>query len=73
MLKKQLDEADNEKRKLEQLANDLRLQLENIKRSADETSRERDHSKLQLETTNFEKTNLEKVRLVREWGKIFAN
>lgn len=65
MLKKQLDDADNERRKLEQLANDLRLQLENMRRSADETSRERDHSKLQLETTNFEKNNLEKVRQVR--------
>lgn len=65
MLKKQLDDADNERRKLEQLANDLRLQLENMRRSADETSRERDHSKLQLETTNFEKNNLEKVRQVK--------
>lgn len=63
-LKRQLDEADNDKRKLEQITNDLRLQLENIKRSADETVRERDHSKQQLETTNYEKTNLEKVRQV---------
>ena len=44
--------------------NDLRLQVENIKRSADETSRERDHSKQQLETTNYEKSSLEKTRMV---------
>jgi phage shock protein A len=62
--KKQIDELENDKRKLEQCANDLRLQLENMRRSADETTRERDHSKLQLETTNYEKNNLEKVRMV---------
>lgn len=58
-----MDESDNDKRKLEQTINDLRLQLENIRRSADETCRERDHSKQQLETTSYEKSNLEKVRL----------
>lgn len=63
LLKKQLDEADNDRRRLEQLTNDLRMQLENMRRSADETSRERDHSKQQLETTNYEKNNLEKVRM----------
>ena len=61
--KKNMDELENEKRKFEQYANDLRLQLENIKRSADETSRERDHSKQQLETTNYEKSSLEKTRM----------
>ena len=66
MLKKQLDDADNERRKLEQLANDLRMQLENVRRSADETSRERDQSKMQLETSNYEKNNLEKVRQVKQ-------
>lgn len=69
MLKKQLDDSDNERRKLEQLTNDLRLQLENIRRSVDETSRERDHSKQQLETINYEKTNLEKVRMVIHLSK----
>ncbi len=64
-LKRQIDDIDGEKRKFEQMANDLRLQLENMRRSADETSRERDHSKQQLETTAFEKCNLEKVRMVR--------
>lgn len=63
-LKRQIDEVDSEKKKFEQTANDLRLQLEHIKRSADETSRERDHSKQQLETTAYEKSNLEKVRMV---------
>ncbi len=62
--KKQIDEIENEKRKFEQHANDLRLQLENIKRTVDETSRERDHSKQQLETTNYEKSSLEKTRMV---------
>jgi hypothetical protein len=38
--------------------------VENIKRTADETSRERDHSKQQLETTNYEKSSLEKTRMV---------
>jgi hypothetical protein len=40
------------------------LQLEEIKRNADDYSREIDHSKHQLETTNYEKSNLEKVRMV---------
>ena len=39
------------------------MQIENIKRTADETSRERDHSKQQLETTNYEKSSLEKTRM----------
>jgi hypothetical protein len=64
-LKRQIDDIDGDKRKFEQAANDLRLQLENMRRSADETSRERDHSKQQLETTAFEKCNLEKVRMVK--------
>ena len=62
--KKQLDEADNEKRRLEQMCNDYQLQLENIRRTHDETSRERDHSKQQLETTNYQKSTLEKARSV---------
>ncbi len=40
------------------------MQLEEIKRNADDYSREIDHSKHQLETTNYEKSNLEKVRMV---------
>ena len=63
--KKQLDDADNEKRRLEQMCNDYQLQLENIRRAADETSRERDHSKQQLETTNYQKSTLEKARAVK--------
>jgi hypothetical protein len=65
-LKRQIDDIECDKRKFEQAANDMRLQLENTRRSADETSRERDHSKQQLETTAYEKCNLEKVRMVRE-------
>jgi hypothetical protein len=60
--KKQIDELDNEKRRLEQTVNDLHLQFENVRRSATETCRERDQSKQQLETSYYEKTNLEKVR-----------
>ena len=62
--KKQIDDAENEKRRLEQMCNDFQLQLENIRRTADETSRERDHSKQQLETTNYQKSTLEKARAV---------
>ncbi len=62
--KKQLDDADNERRKFEQAVGDLRSQLEALRRSLDDTSRERDQSRLQLETTNYEKSNLEKVRAV---------
>ena len=60
-LKRQIDDIENDRRKFEQAANDLRLQLENVRRCADETSRERDQSKQQLETTAYEKSNLEKV------------
>ena len=63
-LKKTIDEVEGEKRKLEQQFNETRLQLEEFRRHADDYSRERDHSKHQLETTNYEKSNLEKVRMV---------
>jgi hypothetical protein len=49
---------------LEQQLNETRLELEEIRRNADDFSRERDHSKHQLETTSYEKSNLEKVRMV---------
>jgi rootletin len=62
-LKRQIDDLECDNRKYEQCVNDLRLQLENIRRSADETSRERDHSKQHLETVSYEKSNLEKVRM----------
>jgi hypothetical protein len=66
-LKKSNDDLENDKRKYEQLFNETRLQLEELRRNADDYSREIDHSKHQLETTNYEKSNLEKVRMVCVW------
>jgi hypothetical protein len=62
-LKNVIDEIQNDKRRLEQQLNETLLRMEEIKRHADDYSRERDHSKHQLETTNYEKSNLEKVRM----------
>ena len=61
--KKQLDESDAERRKLEASVNDYRLQSEGAKRVADEACRERDFRQQQLEATIYEKANLEKARV----------
>jgi vacuolar-type H+-ATPase subunit I/STV1 len=63
-LKDQLNQTDAERRHFEQQATTLKLQNDELRRQCDDTVHERDRSKSALETSNHERTNMEKLRLV---------
>ena len=64
-LKDQLNQSDAERRHLDQEKATYKLQLEELRRQFDDTAHERDRSKTALETSNYERSNMEKIRLVR--------
>jgi predicted nucleic acid-binding Zn-ribbon protein len=63
-LKDQLNNSDAERRHFEQQATSYKLQIDELRRQFDDTANERDRSKSALETSNHERTNMEKLRLV---------
>jgi chromosome segregation ATPase len=63
-LKEQLNQSDAERRHLDQQSTTYKLQIDELRRQFDDTSNERDRSKTALETSNYERTNMEKIRLV---------
>jgi len=63
-LKEQLNQSDAERRHFEQQATSYKLQIDELRRQFDDTANERDRSKSALETSNYERTNMEKLRLV---------
>jgi chromosome segregation ATPase len=63
-LKEQLNQSDAERRQLDQQAATYKLQIEELRRQFDDTAHERDRSKSALETSYYERTNMEKLRLV---------
>lgn len=69
-LKDQLNQSDAERRQLDQEKATYKLQLDELRRQFDDTAHERDRSKTALETSNYERSNMEKIRLVR-WNRSF--
>ncbi len=63
-LKDQLNHNEAERRHLEQQATTYKLQNDELRRQFDDTANERDRSKSALETSNYERTNMEKIRIV---------
>jgi peptidoglycan hydrolase CwlO-like protein len=63
-LKDQLNQSDAERRHFEQQATTYKLQIDDLRRQFDDTANERDRSKNELQTSNYERTNMEKIRLV---------
>jgi chromosome segregation ATPase len=63
-LKDQLNQSDAERRHLDQQATTYKLQIDELRRQFDDTATERDRSKSQLESSNYERTNMEKIRIV---------
>lgn len=63
-LKDRLDQSDAERRQLDQQAATYKLQIEELKRQFEDTATERDRSKSALDLSNYERSNMEKVRLV---------
>lgn len=59
-----MNQSDAERRQLDQKAASYKLQIDELRRQFDDTANERDRSKSALETSNFERTNMEKIRLV---------
>ena len=64
-LKDQLNQSDADRRHFEQQATTYKLQIDELRRQFDDTAHERDRSKTALETSNYERTNMEKLRLVK--------
>ncbi|CAF4826729.1 unnamed protein product [Rotaria sp. Silwood1] len=62
-LKDQLNQSEAERRHLDQQATTYKLQIEELRRQFDDTATERDRSKSALETSNHERTNMEKIRI----------
>ena len=63
-LKDQLNHSEAERRHLDQQAATYKLQNEELRRQFDDTAHERDRSKSALETSNYERSNMEKIRIV---------
>ncbi len=63
-LKDQLNHSEAERRHLDQQATTYKLQNEELRRQFDDTINERDRSKTALETSHYERTNMEKIRIV---------
>ena len=63
-LKEQLNLSEADRRQLDQQATSYKLQIEELRRQFDDTAHERDRSKTALESSHYERTNMEKIRLV---------
>lgn len=63
-LKDQVNQSDAERRLLDQQATSYKLQIDELRKQFDDTAHERDRSKTALETSNYERTNMDKLRLV---------
>jgi hypothetical protein len=59
-----LNHSEAERRHLDQQATTYKLQIDELRRQFDDTANERDRSKSALETSNYERTNMEKLRIV---------
>jgi hypothetical protein len=59
-----LNSSDAERRHFEQQSTTYKLQIDDLRRQFDDTANDRDRSKSALETSNHERTNMEKLRLV---------
>lgn len=59
-----MNHSDAERRHLDQQAASQKLQIEELRRQFDDTANERDRSKTALETSNYERNNMEKIRIV---------
>ena len=65
-MKDQLNHSEAERRHLDQQATSFKLQIDELRRQFDDTAHERDRSKTALETSNYERTNMEKIRIVSD-------
>lgn len=72
-LKEQLNQSDGDRRHFEQQANNYKLQIDELRRQFDDTAHDRDRSKNALETSNHERNNMEKIRLVTKKKRIVEN
>lgn len=68
-MKEQLNHSEADRRHFEQQATNYKLQIDELRRQFDDTAHERDRSKTALETSNYERTNMEKIRLVSRLNK----
>jgi len=59
-----LNQSDTERRLFEQQATNYKAQIDDLRRQFDNTAQDRDRSKTALETSNHERTNMEKIRIV---------
>ncbi len=59
-----MNHNEAERRLLDQQATTYKLQNDELRRQFDDTVHERDRSKNALETSNYERTNMEKIRIV---------
>jgi chromosome segregation ATPase len=59
-----LNQSETERRLFEQQATNYKGQIDDLRRQFDNTSQDRDRSKTALETSNHERTNMEKIRIV---------
>ncbi|CAF4083580.1 unnamed protein product [Rotaria magnacalcarata] len=62
-LKDQYNQSEAERRHLDQQAASYKLQIEELRRQFDDTATERDRSKSALANSNYERTNMEKLRI----------
>lgn len=72
-MKEQLNHSDADRRQLDQQATSYKLQIEELRRQFDDTAHERDRSKTALESSNYERTNMEKIRLVSFSSDLFID
>lgn len=63
-MKEQLNHSEADRRHFEQQATNYKLQIDELRRQFDDTAHERDRSKTALESSHYERTNMEKIRLV---------
>lgn len=64
LLKDQLNQSEAERRLFEQQSSSYKAQIEDLRRQFDTTTQERDRSKTALESSNHERSNMEKIRIV---------
>ena len=64
LLKDQLNQSETERRLFEQQSASYKAQIEDLRRQFDSTAQDRDRSKTALETSNHERSNMEKIRIV---------
>ena len=63
-LKEQLNQNEADRRHLDQQSTSYKLQIDELRKQFDDTAHERDRSKNALESSHYERTNMEKIRLV---------